>query len=262
MAEQIAKRVLVQNWNILWALTKRSIWVRYKQSALGIAWVVIQPLLIMLTFTLVFSVLLKVPSDGLPYPLFAYCTILPWTLFSFSLGQSVTSLEANVHLLKKLRLPRAMFPISATMACFADFAIGLVLYILMMLWFHAPFTVYLLYLIPIIAIQTIFTLGICFFLSIINAHYKDIRVALPLITQVWLYLTPIIYPLSIIPERFQTLYMLNPMAGIIVSYRDVMAKGIAPDIRYLLIAGGLSILMFALGYLYFRRLETDIVDYL
>lgn len=219
-----------------------------------------QPLLLMLTFTFVFSVLLKIPSDGLPYPLFAYSTILPWTLFAFTLAQTTTSLEANTGLIKKMSMPRVLFPIAATLSCFVDFAIGMALYVGMMIWYHVPFTFVLLYLVPIIAIQTIFTLGVCFFLSIIDAHYRDVKVALPLITQVWMYMTPIIYPLSTIPARFQTIYMLNPMAGIMLSYRDVLAKATTPDLRYLAIAGTLSLIVFGLGYIYFRRLESDVVD--
>lgn len=247
---------------LMYVLARRSIQVRYKQSAFGIAWAIGQPLLLMLVFTLVFSTLLKIPSDGLPYPIFAYSAILPWTLFIGQITQSVPSLEGNAGLVKKIYFPRVLFPVSASLSCIPDFAISALIFLGMMLYFSVPFTLNLLWVIPILLIQVLFTLGLCFILASVNAFYRDVRVAIPLLVQVWMYLCPILYPLSMIPERFKTYYMLNPMAGIMDSWRTVLIKGDSPSLLYLGIAGAGAILMFLVGYWFFKKLEWSFVDVL
>ncbi len=250
-------------WNyreLLWVLTLRSLQIRYKQSILGIAWAVLQPLALMLMFTLIFSVLLKVPSEGVPYPIFAYSALVFWVFFSSSLNNAIPSLELNADLIKKIYFPREFFPISSILAAVFDLLIAAVILLGMMFYFHVPFTLNILYVIPIIMVQIVFTMGVCFIFSALNAYYRDVKYALPLIIQLWLYATPIIYAISLVPERFRTYYMLNPMTGIIESYRNVLVKGTSPDLFYLGIAIAGSVFLFIVGYLYFKRIEMTLAD--
>lgn len=256
---------LLELWNyreLLWVLTLRGLQIRYKQSILGMIWAVLQPLAMMLTFTLVFSALLKVPSEGVPYPIFSYSALLFWTFFSNSLNNAIPSLEANAALIKKIYFPREFFPISSILAAVFDLLIAAVIFLGMMFYYHVSFTLNILYVIPLLIIQTFFTMGVAFIFSALNAYYRDVKFALPLIIQLWLYATPIIYPLSLVPERFRLYYMLNPMTGIIESYRNVLVKGIAPDGLYVGVAAAGAVLLFVLGYLYFKRIEMTFADVL
>ena len=245
---------------LLYTLTVREIQVRYRQSVLGLAWAVVQPLALMLMFTLIFSVLLKVPSDGIPYPIFAYSALMPWTFFSGSLNRAIPSVEANAALVKKIYFPRELFPASSVLAAFFDLTIAAVIFLGLIFYFHVPFSLNMLFVVPILLIQIVFTLGICFFASALNVYYRDVKYALPLVVQLWLYASPIIYPMSLVPERLRIFYMLNPMAGIIESYRNVLVKGLPPEGFYLGVAAGGSVLLFFLGYLYFKRLEMTFAD--
>lgn len=245
---------------LLYVLTVREIQIRYKQSVLGIAWAVLQPLALMLMFTLIFSVLLKIPSDDIPYPIFSYSALLFWTFFSGSLNRAIPSLETNAALIKKIYFPREFFPVSNVLAAGFDLLIGVMILIGLMFYYHVPFTVNILYVVPILVIQIIFTLGICFFASALNVYYRDVKHALPLLIQLLMYATPIIYPISLVPDRLLTLYLLNPMTGIIESYRNILVKGLSPDLSYLGIAAAGSVVLFILGYLYFKRIEMTFAD--
>ena len=245
---------------LLYTLTAREIKVRYKQSVLGIAWAVLQPLILMLMFTFIFSMLLSVPSDGVPYAIFSYCTVRSWTLFSGSLNRAIPSLEANAALIRKIYFPRELFSISSVLAALFDFSIGAIILIGMMLYFNVSFTMNMLYAVPILLIQLLFTLGICFLFSSLNVYYRDIKYALPLLIQIWMYACPIIYPFSMVPERFTTVYMLNPMAGIMYNYRLVLLHGEPPDFFYLGVAAAGSLILFMFCYLYFKRIEMTFAD--
>jgi len=255
-------RNLFKYRELLFVLTQREIQIRYKQSVLGIAWAIIQPLALMLMFTLVFSALLKIPSDGIPYPLFAYSALLPWTFFSNSLNRAIPSLETNAQLIKKVYFPRELFPVASVLAAGFDFLVSAAIFVGLMVYYRADvqFTVYLLYVVPILMIQIVFTLGICLFASAVNVYYRDVKHALPLLIQVWMYASPIIYPVSQVPERLQTIYFLNPMAGIIHSYRSVLVKGVAPTDYYLAIAAAGSVVLFLVCYFYFKRIEMEFAD--
>jgi len=245
---------------LLYVLTVREIQIRYRQSVLGIAWAVLQPLALMLMFTLIFSVLLKVPSDGVPYPIFSYSALMFWIFFSGSLTRAIPSVEINAPLIRKIYFPRELFPISSVLAALFDLLIATVIFLGLMFYFHVPFTVNMLYVVPILVIQTIFIMGICFFASALNVYYRDVKYALPLFIQLWMYATPIIYPMSIVPERLLTFYLLNPMTGIIDGYRNILVKGLPPDYFYLGVAAAGAVVLFVLGYLYFKRIEMTFAD--
>jgi lipopolysaccharide transport system permease protein len=247
---------------LLWVLTLREIQIRYKQSVLGIVWAVLQPLAMMLAFTLIFSSLLKVSTGGIPYPIFSYSALLLWTLFSNSLTRAIPSLEANSALIRKIYLPREFFPMSSVLGALFDFLISAVIFVGLMIYYHnfVHLTPNVLYVIPILLIQMVFTFGLCFFASAVNVYYRDIKHALPFLIQIWMFATPIIYPVSLVPERFQLYYFLNPMAGIIVNFRLVVLDGAAPSFTYLGISAAGSVLLFIVGYWYFKRVEMDFAD--
>jgi lipopolysaccharide transport system permease protein len=245
---------------LLWALTWREIQIRYTQSVLGIAWAVLQPLALMLVFTLIFSVLLKVPSDGVAYPVFSYSALTFWTFFQGSLSRAIPSVEANEGLIKKIYFPREFFPMSSVFSAMFDLVIAFVIFLLIMVYYHTPFTLNMLYVVPLVVIQTIFTIGVCLFASALNVYYRDVKYALGLIVQLWMYATPIIYPMSLIPQRFWKFYLLNPMTGIIESYRNVLIKGSGPQLSYVGVAAAGAILLFVLGYFYFKRIEMSFAD--
>lgn len=245
---------------LLWVLTLREIQIRYTQSVLGIAWAVLQPLATMLMFTLIFSILLKVPSEGVPYPVFSYSALTFWTFFAGSLGRAIPSLEGNEGLIKKIYFPREFFPMSSVLSAMFDLVIAFAILLVIMLYYHTPFTLNMLYVVPLVVIQTIFTIGVCLFASAFNVYYRDVKYALPLIVQLWMYATPIIYPMSSIPERFQKFYLLNPMTGIIESYRNVLVKGSTPQLSYVGVAAAGAIFLFVLGYFYFKRIEMSFAD--
>lgn len=247
---------------LLFNLTRRTIRVRYKQSAFGIGWAILQPLTLVLIFVLIFSKLLKIPSDDIPYPLFVYSALLPWMLFGNSLVAATTSLEANAGLIRKIKLPREIFPLAGVLAGLVDFGIGLVIFFGMMMWYGVGINWALLWIGPILVVQVAFTLGLCLLLAPLNAYYRDVRVALPLMTQVWMYSTPIIYPLSTVPERLRMWYMLNPMAGVVDSWRSVLAEGVAPDMGYLGIAAAGAGVLLIVGYIVFKRIENTLADVL
>ena len=245
---------------LLWALSLRDIQVRYTQSILGIAWALIQPVVMMLVFTLIFSTLLKVPSEGVPYPVFSYSALVFWTFFQGSLSRAIPSLQANEGLMTKIYFPREFFPISSVLSGMFDLVIAFLIFLILMAYYHTPFTLNMFYVVPLLVIQTLFTIGVCLFASALSVYYRDVNYALGLIVQVWMYATPIIYPMNSIPERFWKFYLLNPMTGLTESYRDVLAKGSPPQLSYVGIAAAGAVILFMLGYFYFKRIEMSFAD--
>jgi lipopolysaccharide transport system permease protein len=201
-----------------------------------------------------------VPSEGVPYPVFSYSALTFWIFFSGSLTRAIPSLDANQALIKKIYFPREFFPLSSVFSAIFDLAIAFVIFLIIMVYYHTPFTLNMLYVVPLVVIQTIFTIGVCFFASALNVYYRDVKYALPLIVQLWMYATPIIYPMSSIPQRFWKLYLLNPMTGLIESYRNVLVKGSEPQLFYIAVAALGAIFLFVLGYIYFKRIEMSFAD--
>ncbi len=245
---------------LLLTLAMRDIKVRYKQSILGVGWAILQPFSLMIIFTLVFSKFVKVPSDGIPYPIFSYCALLPWTFFSTALTFSSTSLINNRNLVTKIYFPREIFPISATIACFFDFIIASFIFIAMMFYYKISFTLNLLWIPLIVIIQIILVLGLGFISGALNVFFRDIKYIVPLAIQIWMYLSPIIYPLSIIPKKYLSLYMLNPMSGIIDSYRRVILNGTSPNYQYIFISFVVSVVIMIFSYKIFKKFEGNFAD--
>ena len=254
-------RELFKHSELLYLITQREIKVRYKQSVLGIVWAVLQPFSMMLVFSLFFGRFQKIPSDGIPYPLFSYSALLPWTFFATSLAFAIPSLIQNSQLITKIYFPREIIPLASVFAAFIDFLIASLIFLGMMIWYQVAPTWYLLYIFPLVAVQLLFTIGVCLLLSSFTVLYRDVRHTLPLVIQVWMYITPVIYPVSTVPEKYRTLYMLiNPMAGIIDGYRRAVVQGRAPELSYLGLAAAVSLFLVWAGYKYFKRLEHEFAD--
>jgi lipopolysaccharide transport system permease protein len=247
-------RYLVYMWML------REIKIRYKQSMLGVAWAVLQPLSLMLIYTLVFSYFVQIPTGGIPYPIFSYVAILPWTLFSTSLSFGIPSLVANMNLLTKIYFPREILPLTPIGASLLDFMIGFLVFLVFMILYRVHLYVTILWLPILLIIQIVLTLGVSLFASALNVFYRDIRFMVPLVIQLWFYATPIIYPYSSVPEWLRPIYNLNPMVGIIDSYRRVILLGQPPLVQLLAYSTVISIILFILAYVYFKRVEWKFAD--
>ncbi len=245
---------------LLLNITFREIKVRYKQSILGIFWSILQPILMMAIFTLIFSRFAKIPSDGIPYPVFSYTALLPWTFFATSLSFAIPSLVTNSNLLTKIYFPREIFPMASILAAAVDFLIAASIFVVILVFYKISLTLNALYIIPIFVIQVMFTLAISLFASAVNVYYRDVKYALPFFIQVWMFISPVIYPTSLVPENFRSLYMLNPMAPIIDGYRKVILKGTPPEFYYLSIAFLITITALFLSYKYFKKVEMSFAD--
>jgi lipopolysaccharide transport system permease protein len=253
-------RMLYRYRYLLWMWTLREIRVRYKQSILGGAWAILQPLSLAIIFTVVFSVFARVPTDGVPYPIFAYAALLPWTLLATAVSFAVPSLVNNMNLVTKTYFPREILPLAVTAAAFIDFCVASTIFAVMLAFYRVPVHWTLIWVPLLIGVQIILILGITFVGSAVSVFFRDVRFVVPLGLQLWLYATPVIYPESLVPERLHTLYMLNPMAGLIASYRRVILRGLSPVPLDLGLAVGLSITLFIVAYWFFKRVERQFAD--
>jgi lipopolysaccharide transport system permease protein len=251
---------LYSHRELLWMWTVRELKIRYKQSVLGVAWAVLQPLALMLVFTVVFSYFAKVPTSNIPYPVFSLTGVLPWTFFSTAVSFAVPSLVTNLHLVTKIYFPREVLPISSVFAAFIDFLIECVVFIVVMIIYRMPVYSSILWLPLILLIQIVFMIGLVISLSALNVWFRDIRFIIPLALQIWMYACPIIYPVNNVPESVRWLYMLNPMAAIIDSYQRIILYGVPPQGLYLAIAAAISLLILFFGYRFFKRSEVNFSD--
>jgi lipopolysaccharide transport system permease protein len=243
---------------VVW--TFREVRVRYKQSILGGLWAILQPLALMFVFTLVFSFMARLPTDGFPYPIFSYSSLLPWTFFATSLSFGIPSLINNINLVTRTYFPREILPISAIASSFIDYLIASSVFILLIIYYRIPLSWTFFWLPIILFIQIILMIGITLLGSAIIVFYRDVRFIIPLGLQLWLFITPVIYPVSMVPERFLPLYMLNPMAGIIESFRLVILYGQNPVWLHLGISTVISTGVFVFGFTVFKKLEVYFAD--
>ena len=253
-------RLLFAYRELLLSWTTRTIKSRYRQSVLGFGWALVQPVFQMVVISVIFGSLVRVPSEGIPYPVFAYSALLPWTLFAGSISSAVPSVLQNMYLVTKIYFPREILPLSAILARLVDFVIASLVFVGLMLWYRIPVHATLLLVPLLLAIQTVLALALGLLGAAISVFLRDISFAIPLGMQLWMYATPVIYPLSMVPERWRPFYLLNPMAGIIDSYRRVVLQGQLPDFGYLGVAACISLLLCAIAYAYFKRLEMAMSD--
>ena len=245
---------------LLEELTKREIKARYKQSVLGYAWVILNPFFQMLVMAFVFSQILRITNLSVPYALFLYVGLLPWNLFAASITSSMNSLVDNGPLLTKIYFPREIFIISTILAKIVDFLLASIVLIIFFIYFHQSVSLNILWVIPIFFIQQLFTYGLSLILAAFNLFYRDIQYLFSLILLTWMYLTPVIYPTEMFPEQYRWIFKLNPMAIFINAYRQVMLGDGLPNFSSLAIALILSLLMVAIGYKIFKKLEGMFAD--
>ena len=245
---------------LLYFLTWRDLKVRYKQTALGAAWAIIQPLFMMLVFSLFFGRLAGVPSDGIPYPLFTFCALLPWQLFANSLTESSNSLVRNQNLITKVYFPRLVVPLSAVLGGLVDFAIAFLILLAMLPFYHVVpgWQIVALPLFIVLAILTAMAVGL--WLSALNVQYRDVRYTINFLVQFWLFATPVAYPSSIIPARWRVLYGLNPMVGVVEGFRwSILGKPESPGVL-VLVSTVVVVTLLVGGIFYFRRMEQQFAD--
>ena len=237
----------------------RDIKVRYKQTLLGAGWAIIQPLMTMVVFTIFFGHLARVPSDGLPYPVFSLMALVPWTYFAAALAGCSTSLSGYQHIISKVYFPRLIIPIGAVIAPLVDFAIGFVILIGFMVWYRitpGPSIVWLPALM-LLALATAASVGV--WLAALNVRYRDVRYVVPFVVQLWMFATPVAYPASLVPSQWRAVYGLNPMAGVIEGFRWALAGGPAPGV-ITVVSAAVVVVLIAGGAVYFRRLEGTFAD--
>ncbi len=255
----IGLRELWDYRELLYFLTLRDVKVRYKQTALGAAWAIIQPVFMMVVFSLFFGRLAKVPSDGIPYPIFTFCGLLPWQLFAHALTESSNSLVANERLITKVYFPRLVVPIAATLGGLVDFAVAFVILLAMMFYYGIMPTWAIVTLPAFILLAIMTALGVGLWLSALNVKYRDVRYTINFLIQFWLFATPVAYPSSIVPARWRPLYGLNPMAGVVEGFRWALL-GNKPPGAMLAVSVAVVILLVVGGLYYFRRMEQEFAD--
>jgi lipopolysaccharide transport system permease protein len=244
---------------LLYLLTWRDVQVRYKQTVMGVAWAVIQPLASMLIFNLFFGRLAKLPSDGIPYPLFAFAGLLPWTFFSNAVTNSGNSLVGSAHLITKVYFPRMIIPAATVGAGLVDLAIAFVLLAGLMAYYGVAVGWGLLMLPVVVALTVVLALGVGLWTSALNVKYRDVRYALPFLTQLWMFASPVIYPASLVPDRWRPVMALNPMTGVIEGYRSSLF-GLPFDWPTLGISAAVTLALFTFAAYSFRRMERAFAD--
>lgn len=245
--------------DLLYFLAWRDVAVRYKQTVIGAAWAVIQPFFSMVVFSLFLGGLAKIPSDGLPYPIFNYTAMVPWLFFSNALSQSANSLVGNANLIKKIYFPRLIIPISTVLSGVIDFGLAFVVLLGMMVYYRIYPTLNMLFTIPLLLLALITSLGVGLWLSGLNVQFRDVRYAVPFLTQFWMYVTPVVYPASLVPEQWRALYALNPMVGVIEGFRWALL-GTSAFPSSIWISTVAAFLLLLSGAYYFRRLEKTFAD--
>lgn len=252
---------LREHLDLFLTLTAHRLKVRYKQSVLGLAWAVIQPLFLMLIYTVIFAYIARVKTDGnVPYPVFAYTALLPWTAFGTALSAATMGVTSHSDLVKKVYFPREILPLSYIAAALVDLAIASIVLWGLFFYYGISLTANALWALPIIAVMVIFVAGISLFLSALQVRFRDIGMAMPLLLQLWMFATPVVYPLSAVPERWRILYNLNPMVGVIENFRRVVLQGDAPDYTSLGVAALVAVVLLPLAYIYFKHLEATMAD--
>jgi lipopolysaccharide transport system permease protein len=246
---------------LVYFMVWRDVKVRYKQTLLGMSWAIIQPIMTMLIFTFLFGTVAKLPTDGIPYPVFSFTALLPWGLFTTALNQGSRSLVAHNNMVTKIYFPRLILPMSAVFGGLVDFAIAFVILFVLMIYYQVTPAWHLLWTLPLFLLLAVITaLGVSLWLSAINVKYRDVNQALPFLTQFWLFITPVAYSSSIISDKWQILYSLNPMAGVVNGFRwALLGSGNGPDAA-LWVSVAISVLILVSGLFYFRSTEKTFAD--
>jgi len=245
---------------LLYFLTWRDVKVRYKQTVLGAAWAVIQPFMTMVVFTIFFGRLAKIPSDGIPYPIFSYAALVPWTFFANALTQSSNSLVGNANLIKKVYFPRLTIPVSAVLSGVIDFLIAFAVLLAMMGYYGKIPTMNIIWLPFLLLLALVTALGVGLWLSALNVEFRDVKYVIPFLTQFWMFATPIVYPSSLLSEPWRTIYGLNPMVGVVEGFRwALLGTPTAPG-SIMIVSSSVALFILISGAFYFRRMERTFAD--
>lgn len=253
---------LAQYRDLLYTLSAHRLQVRYKQSVLGPLWAILQPLALLLIYTVIFGRLAKVESEGIPYTLFAFAALLPWTCFSTAVSSATNSLVSHFNLVTKVYFPREILPLTYVIAALVDLAAGGIILAGLIAYHHVSLTIQALWVIPVTGVLFVLALAVSLVLSAIQVRFRDIGMGMPLLLQVWMFATPVVYTLTAVPDRWRSLYMLNPMVGVIENFRRVLLHGTAPDFASLGMSAATSAVLFVAGFLYFKRVEATMADVL
>ena len=253
-------RGLWQYRDLFYTLTVHRIKVRYKQSLLGLAWAILQPLSLMLIYTVIFSKIAKVSSEGAPYAVFAYAALLPWTFFSSALTNATLGLVNHSQLVTKVYFAREILPLTYVSAALFDFCVASTFLIALFFYYGVTLTLYALYAFPILLLLTMLVTAFSLVFSVIQVRFRDVGVAMPLLLQLWMFASPVVYPLSAVPAHLRGFYALNPMVGVIENFRRVMLQGTQPDFYSLGISLLVAALLLPVAYLYFKRVEATMAD--
>jgi lipopolysaccharide transport system permease protein len=253
-------RTLAQYSDLLYTLSLFRLNVRYKQSVLGWAWALLQPLALMGIYTVIFTRVASVTTGGTPYPVFVFSGLLPWIFFSTSIASAVHGLVLHPNLLTKMYFPREIIPLSYLAAGLADFCIASIILIGLIVHYHVALTWNLLYAVPIVILLGGFAAAIALFFSAIQVRFRDVGLAMPFVLQVWMFTVPVVYSLQSVPVRFRKLYLLDPVAGLIEDFRMVVLHGTAPNAANLMASAAITILCCGLAYAYFKSAEATMAD--
>jgi lipopolysaccharide transport system permease protein len=245
--------------DLLYFLVWRDVKVRYKQTALGAGWAIIQPFFTMIVFSLFFGHLARMPSDGVPYPIFSYAALVPWTFFANGLSQAPLKVVGSANLINKVYFPRLAIPVAAVLSGVVDFILAFGVLLAMMLYYGLFPTIHVLWLPALLALALVTALGVGLWFSAMNVHYRDVHYVMPFVVQIWLFATPIVYPSSLLPEPWRTLYGLNPMAGVVEGFRWALI-GTPPPGPMLFVSAFIALVLLIAGAFYFRRMERSFAD--
>ena len=245
---------------LLYFLIWRDIKVRYKQTVMGAAWAIIQPFFTMVVFTIFFGRLAKMPSDGIPYPIFSYAALVPWTFFANGLNQGSSSLVSSANLIKKVYFPRLAIPVATVLSGIVDFTLAFIVLIGMMFYYGIIPTAHIFWLPLFLLLSLIISLGVSLWLSAMNVQFRDVHFVIPFLTQLWLFATPIAYPSSLLSEPWRTIYGINPMVGVVEGFRwALLGTNTAPG-PVIVVSSLVSLATLVSGALYFRRMEKNFAD--
>lgn len=253
-------RRLVEYVDLFRTLSIHRINVRYRQTVLGVTWALLQPLVMMGVFVVVFSRLARVPSEGVPYALFAYTALLPWMFFATSITSATGSLVSHTQLITKVYFPREILPLTYIVAAFFDFLLGLAALMVLMAWYDVSLSPAVVYLVPVIGLLGAWITAVSLLLSAAQVRWRDVGVAVPVLVQLGMFASPVIYPLALVPEQWRPWYLLNPLAGIINAFRDVLLRGQSPDAVPLAYASVVTALVLPIAYALFKRAEATMAD--
>jgi lipopolysaccharide transport system permease protein len=245
---------------LLYFLVWRDLKVRYKQTIIGIGWAVLQPLITMLISTVIFGHFAKIPSDGVPYPIFAFSGLLPWTYFATALNRCIVSVVADSHVITKIYFPRLILPLAGTASGLVDFSISLVVFLGFMIWYEIAITWWLLVLPFFLMFSLVTVLAVGLWLSALNVRYRDVTYTIPFLIQVWMFASPVVYPVNLIPEEWRFLYSLNPMAGVIEGFRWALLGKAGPDFSVMAVSALVVVILLASGVIFFRNMERTFAD--